>query len=214
MKERLLQELTGKRKRCVKYFQMNEKGVAAAVYPGPVHYEEDGTWKDIDNRLEAVTEEGREVYQNKASDVKVKFAGETGVGDLVSVEKNGLKISWKLDTEEDQIATESTGKKRAKKKACRFRVLTEPEFPQDPGEVTQKQEEEAASEDEPVEVKSEDADIVDDGTTAGKSENTDKEDLEKDSGTLEDEVIRAHMGVKHLAGEGIYENILSDVDVH
>ena len=282
MKEKLLRELTGKRKRCVKYFQMNEKGVAAAVYPGPVHYEEDGEWKDIDNRLEAVTEEGREVYQNKASDVKVKFAGETGTGDLVSVEKNGMKVSWKLDTEEDQIATESTGKKRAKKKACRFRVLTEPEFPQDPGEVTQKQEEEAASEDEPEEgttsadelasdevsaddsirsekagsaevksedtdiaeegteeksedvdvaedteaksegtdieggseEKSEDADITDDGTTPGKSENTDKEDLEKDSGTLEDEVIRAHMGVKHLAGEGIYENILSDVDVH
>ena len=214
MKERLLQELTGKRKRCVKYFQMNEKGVAAAVYPGPVHYEEDGEWKDIDNRLEAVTEEGREVYQNKASDVKVKFAGETGTGDLVSVEKNGMKVSWKLDTEEDQIATESTGKKRAKKKACRFRVLTEPEFPQDPGEVTQKQEEEAASEDEPVEVKSEDADIVDDGTAAEKPGNTDTEELEKDTGTLEDEVIRAHMGVKHLAGEGIYENILSDVDVH
>ena len=57
MKEKLLRELTGKRKRCVKYFQMNEKGVAAAVYPGPVHYEEDGEWKDIDNRLEAVTEE-------------------------------------------------------------------------------------------------------------------------------------------------------------
>lgn len=214
MKERLLQELTGKRKRCVKYFQMNEKGVAAAVYPGPVHYEEDGEWKDIDNRLEAVTEEGREVYQNKASDVKVKFAGETGAGDLVSVEKNGLKVSWKLDTEEDQIATESTGKKRAKKKACRFRVLTEPEFPQDPGEVTQKQEEEAASEDEPVEVKSEDADIVDDGTTAEKPGNTDTEELEKDTGTLDDEVVRAHMGVKHLAGEGIYEDILSEVDVH
>ena len=143
MKEKLLRELTGKRKRCVKYFQMNEKGVAAAVYPGPVHYEEDGEWKDIDNRLEAVTEEGREVYQNKASDVKVKFAGETGTGDLVSVEKNGMKVSWKLDTEEDQIATESTGKKRVKKKACRFRVLTEPEFPQDPGEATQKQNQKA-----------------------------------------------------------------------
>lgn len=57
MKEKLLGELTGKRKRCVKYFQMTEKGVAAAVYPEPVHYEEDGEWKDIDNRLEAVTEE-------------------------------------------------------------------------------------------------------------------------------------------------------------
>ena len=213
MKEKLLRELTGKRKRCVKYFQMNEKGVAAAVYPGPVHYEEDGEWKDIDNRLEAVTEEGREVYQNKASDVKVKFAGETGTGDLVSVEKNGLKVSWKLDTEENQIATEST-KRKARKKACRFRVLTEPEFPQDPGEVTQKQEEEAASEDEPEEVKSEDADIVDDGIAAEKPGNIDTEELEKDTGTLDDEAICAHMGVKHLAGEGIYEDILSDVDVH
>lgn len=120
MKERLLQELTGKRKRCVKYFQMNEKGVAAAVYPGPVHYEEDGEWKDIDNRLEAVTEEGREVYQNKASDVKVKFAGETGTGDLVSVEKNGLKVSWKLDTEEDQIADRKHRKEKSKKESMQI----------------------------------------------------------------------------------------------
>lgn len=217
MKEKLLGELTGKRKRCVKYFQMTEKGVAAAIYPEPVHYEEDGEWKDIDNRLEAVTEEGREVYQNKASDVKVKFAGETGTGDLVSVEKNGLKVSWKLDTEEDQIATESTGKKRVKKKACRFRVLEEPEFPQDPGEMTQKPEDEVASADESASDEVSADDIIqneESGSAEVKSENTDTEELEKDAGTLDDEVICAHMGVKHLAGEGIYEDILSDVDVH
>lgn len=75
-----------------------------------------GNGKDIDNRLEAVTEEGREVYQNKASDVKVKFAGETGTGDLVSVEKNGLKVSWKLDTEEDQIAEQKAQERKEQKR--------------------------------------------------------------------------------------------------
>lgn len=92
------------------------------------------------------------------------------------MEKNGLKVSWKLDTEEDQIATESTGKKRAKKKACRFRVLTEPEFPQDPGEVTQKQEEEAASADEPVSDEVPADDLIqgeESGSTEAKSEDVD-----------------------------------------
>lgn len=87
MREQILRELTEKRDQCVKHFRMNEKGVAAAVYPEPVHYEENGGWKEIDNRLESETEEGREIFTNKASDMKVRFASEAGDGDLVSVEK-------------------------------------------------------------------------------------------------------------------------------
>ena len=57
MRDRILREVPEKRERCVKHFQMTQKGMAAAVYPAPVHYEEDGQWKEIDNRLEAVQED-------------------------------------------------------------------------------------------------------------------------------------------------------------
>lgn len=73
MRDRILREVPEKRERCVKHFQMTQKGMAAAVYPAPVHYEEDGQWKEIDNRLEPVQEDGREVYRNLASAVRVSL---------------------------------------------------------------------------------------------------------------------------------------------
>ena len=81
MRDRILREVPEKRERCVKHFQMTQKGMAAAVYPAPVHYEEDGQWKEIDNRLEAVQEDGREVYRNLASAVRVSFAKESDTKD-------------------------------------------------------------------------------------------------------------------------------------
>ena len=75
MRDRILREVPEKRERCVKHFQMTQKGMAAAVYPAPVHYEEDGQWKEIDNRLEAVQEDGRGVYRNLASAVRVRYKG-------------------------------------------------------------------------------------------------------------------------------------------
>lgn len=50
MRDRILREVPEKRERCVKHFQMTQKGMAAAVYPAPVHYEEDGQWKEIDKK--------------------------------------------------------------------------------------------------------------------------------------------------------------------
>ena len=83
MRDRILREVPEKRERCVKHFQMTQKGMAAAVYPAPVHYEEDGQWKEIDNRLEPVQEDGREVYRNFASAVRVSFAKESDTKELI-----------------------------------------------------------------------------------------------------------------------------------
>ena len=96
MRDRILREVPEKRERCVKHFQMTQKGMAAAVYPAPVHYEEDGQWKEIDNRLEPVQEDGREVYRNLASAVRVSFAKESDTKELVTIEKDGKKILWGL----------------------------------------------------------------------------------------------------------------------
>ena len=47
MRDRILRKYR-KRESVVKHFQMTQKGMAAAVYPAPVHYEEDGQWKEIE----------------------------------------------------------------------------------------------------------------------------------------------------------------------
>lgn len=91
MTEKVLQEITEKRDRYTKHFMLPEKGTAAAVYPEPVHYETESGWEEIDNRLEAVSKDGKECYQNKASDLQVCFAKQTGENTLVSMEKDGKK---------------------------------------------------------------------------------------------------------------------------
>ena len=58
MNTRILREVPEKRERNVKHFQMKEKGTAAAVYAVPVHYEENGNWQEIDNRLESAVQGG------------------------------------------------------------------------------------------------------------------------------------------------------------
>lgn len=75
MNEQIFQELPDRRERYVKQFQLKDKGIAAAVYPTPVHYERDGAWEAIDNTLELKAENNQEMYQNKDSAVKISFFG-------------------------------------------------------------------------------------------------------------------------------------------
>lgn len=125
MRDRILREVPEKRERCVKHFQMTQKGMAAAVYPAPVHYEEDGQWKEIDNRLEAVQEDGREVYRNLASAVRVSFAKESDTKELVTIEKDGKKILWGLSP---FLHTKSTRNVNYKGEISTFRVLEKEDF--------------------------------------------------------------------------------------
>ncbi len=125
MRDRILREVPEKRERCVKHFQMTQKGMAAAVYPAPVHYEEDGQWKEIDNRLEAVQEDGREVYRNLASAVRVSFAKESDTKELVTIEKDGKKILWGLSP---FLHTKSTRNVNYEGEISTFRVLEKEDF--------------------------------------------------------------------------------------
>ena len=146
MKERILQEVKEKRERYAKHFRTEQKGMAAAVYPNAVHYREDGVWKEIDNRLEAAVENGKPVYKNRASAVKVTFAGEADKDPLVTVEKDGLKVMWGLqagqqETPETEASTADPGSMKESAAVgstdnatggqipgkCSFRVLEKPE---------------------------------------------------------------------------------------
>ena len=117
MIEQIIQELPEKRNRFVKQFQLKDKGIAAAVYPTPVHYERDGAWEAIDNRLELKTENGESVYQNKASAVKVSFAEDAGLHDMVTIEREGARILWNFRNRRKERTFPLEGVK--------FRVLSE-----------------------------------------------------------------------------------------
>lgn len=93
----ILGEDITKREECVKYFENEDHSYTAAVYGGPVHYEKDGEWKDIDNQLqEGDPEDGDAYLENKENSFKVKFANNTKSKNLVKIQQEEMKISWGL----------------------------------------------------------------------------------------------------------------------
>ena len=207
MKEKVLQEITEKRDRYTKHFMLPEKGTAAAVYPEPVHYETESGWEEIDNRLEAVSKDGKECYQNKASDLQVCFAKQTGENTLVSMEKDGKKVSWTM--EENVVLARSARQARTGKSS--FQILTEEEFPKGPEELYEETWRKDIPEDEPTEGS---GDETGDEVTIlpPASEDTPADGGSKDMPEVKE--IQQKMGVKHLTSEGMYEEILPGVDVH
>ncbi len=214
MNTRILREVPEKRERYVKHFQMKEKGTAAAVYAVPVHYEENGNWQEIDNRLESAVQGGKRIYQNKASRVHVCFAEQAGDEKLVSVEKDGKELSWTMETasvmSERGDAKGSQGISTQRNvKAGSFQVLSEPEFPKNPEELRAEYNDE---------IRDSESDEIFDNTD---NEIRNSEIMESESGPgpeqellLDETQIRQIMGVPHLASEGMYEDILPGVDLH
>ena len=93
----ILAELTEKREENRKQFLMSDGTILAATYPTPVHYAENGDWKDVDNRLVAAVDADNEsVLQNKANSFGIKFAKKAKQKKLVSLTKNKYKIEWAL----------------------------------------------------------------------------------------------------------------------
>jgi RHS repeat-associated protein len=209
-REKILQEVLEKRDRCIKHFQMEKKGMAAAVYPMPVHFEEDGVWKEIDNRLNYQEKDGKGTYQNQASALKVQFAKSPQEEDLVTIEKDGCRISWGFGAgQEESSRKKAAGTKNTAAAITRqpkdFRVLGQEEESDHPEEMT--------------------AESIPESTTAFTGVNeetaaepsavtTESSEASASEGETQEEEIRRLMEVLHLNGEGIYEDILADVDLH
>ena len=47
----IIAEETSLREECVKHFRLDNGSFMALTYASPVHYKENGQWKDTDNRL-------------------------------------------------------------------------------------------------------------------------------------------------------------------
>ncbi len=93
----LLYEDVSGREENIKRFVRADRAVEAVIYPYPVHYEENGEWKDIDNRLTLQTRaDGTQVYTNQEGAYQVSFATNANSEELVRVEKDGYTISWRL----------------------------------------------------------------------------------------------------------------------
>lgn len=86
----LMYEDESGREENIKRFVREDRAVEAVIYPYPVHYDKEGEWADIDNRLVAEQRaDGTSVYTNQAAHFNVYFADNISSDELVRVEKDG-----------------------------------------------------------------------------------------------------------------------------
>ena len=90
----VVEEDTSRRGEYYKEFVLNNGLRLAAVYADPVHFEEDGQWKDIDNTLKAVNIKGVSGYTNTAGVWQVHFPQQLTGSNAISVTKDGYTVSF------------------------------------------------------------------------------------------------------------------------
>jgi RHS repeat-associated protein len=94
---KIIGEIEEKREENTKYFLKEDNTMEAVVYPEPVHYQEDGEWKEIDNSLGDGNDEGDDALENTNSNLKFNFGKYSNSKKLVSIKKDKYKISWSLE---------------------------------------------------------------------------------------------------------------------
>lgn len=88
-------EMIEKRRPNVKHFNMGGGRYQMVVYPEPVHFEENGQWKEIDNTLEEAQDaNGNIVLRSKANPLGVEFARESDRDSIVRLRVDGREMSW------------------------------------------------------------------------------------------------------------------------
>ena len=108
----VVEEDTSRRGEYYKEFVLNNGLRLAAVYADPIHFEEDGQWKDIDNTLKAVDIKGISGYTNTAGVWQVYFPQQLTGSNAISVTKDGYTVSFGMAgelTNSGNIAVASIG---------------------------------------------------------------------------------------------------------
>ncbi len=98
MTSKIVSEVADLREEYVKHFVCEDGSYIAATYNDPVHYKEDGQWKEIDNSLKLTADmkssSGKAMYTPKAGTVDVKIPQNFESGQKVSATNKGYTISF------------------------------------------------------------------------------------------------------------------------
>lgn len=97
-------EIIEKRGEFEKYFQNEDGTITVATYADPIHYKNaSGEWVNIDNTfIETVPSNAQEnnqtkTYRNNSSSFNVALSEKANSDELVTIEVDGYKLSWKLN---------------------------------------------------------------------------------------------------------------------
>ena len=89
----IIQENVENRTATTKEFLMSDNTIMVQQFAEPIHYLENGEYKDIDNSLVERTEENKKIYKNTANSFKVKI--EKGKNSFIEIEEDGYDLQFK-----------------------------------------------------------------------------------------------------------------------
>lgn len=95
----IVDELVDRRTEYTKEFRLNNGLRVSSVYGYPVHYEENGEWKEIDNTLKLSDTRSGNTYTNTAGVWDVNFPQDMTTDKYVSITKDGHTLSFRMTGE-------------------------------------------------------------------------------------------------------------------
>lgn len=103
---KIVSEVTEMREESVKYFLCDDGSYIAATYAAPVHYNENGVWKEIDNTLTPSSKSGETVYLTKGG-LNVTVPSELGSGKRFTATNGGYTISFSVKSIDNSLSAQA-----------------------------------------------------------------------------------------------------------
>ena len=115
---KIVREVTELREESVKHFLCEDGSIIAATYSEPIHFFENGQWKEINNELtltsQKLSSSGEATYSPKRSGISVSIPQTFSDGQQITAIKEDYKIKFSLDCGNIGDADEKTVAKVSK----------------------------------------------------------------------------------------------------
>ena len=109
---KIIREVTELREESVKHFLCEDGSYIAATYSAPVHYKENGEWKEIDNSLSldrtALSESGKPTYTTKAGGFSVSVPQSFSDGQKITAQNKGYKIGFGVNANQNDVSLKAS----------------------------------------------------------------------------------------------------------
>lgn len=109
---KIVREVTELREESVKHFLCEDGSYIAATYSAPVHYKENGEWKEIDNSLSldrtTLSEVGKPTYTTKAGGLDVSIPQSFSDGQKITAQNKGYKIEFGINSTQNDVSLKTS----------------------------------------------------------------------------------------------------------
>ena len=109
---KIVREVTELREESVKHFLCEDGSYIAATYSAPVHYKENGEWKEIDNSLSldrtTLSKSGKPTYTTKAGGLDISIPQSLSDGQKITAQNKGYEIEFGINSTQKDVSLKTS----------------------------------------------------------------------------------------------------------